>query len=148
MNASDQSAVKTSFCLLLFPIVFLLLVFVVGKWSLLFEFTKNSVKAPALQSADNVVPSQNFVANKKKTSNASLFCGMYVIMLTRRTITLLYNRLHTVSLRTCLFEFFSNAQILKNGHICCREIKLVVLHTRRVINSRTLTFVLQNDLLD
>ena len=100
MNASDRSAVKTSFCLLLFPIVFLILVFVVGKWSLLFEFTKKSVKAPALQSADNVVPSQHFVANIKKTNNASLFCGMYVIMLSRRTVTLLYNGLHTVSLYT------------------------------------------------
>jgi len=66
MNTSDRSAVKTSFCLLLFPVVFLSLVFVVGKCSLLFEFTKNTVKAPALQSADNVFLSQHFVANIKK----------------------------------------------------------------------------------
>jgi hypothetical protein len=60
-----RSAVKTTFCLLLFPVVFLLLVFVVGKCSLLYEFTKNTVKAPALQSADNAVVSA-FSSKPKK----------------------------------------------------------------------------------
>jgi hypothetical protein len=108
-----------------FPCLFFLLVFVVGKCSLLYEFTKNTVKAPALQSADNVVLSQHFVANIKKTSNACLFCGVYVILLKRRTVTLLYNWLHTVSLCMCLFWSFSNAQFLKKrSHFTKQKLKL------------------------
>ena len=48
-----------------FPCRFSFACFVVGKCSLLYEFTKNTVKAPALQSADNAVVSA-FSSKPKK----------------------------------------------------------------------------------